>query len=147
MNSPSVCCDTSFLFALYCTNEHTPKALRRLRSLGKPILLSTIIDYELANALRLSEYREPIAPGRSELHLSEYEEDYRAGRLVHAAINLDAVFAAAKRLSQKYVLSAGSRSFDMLHVATALVLQAGLFLTFDRQQQRLAIAEGLKSPR
>ncbi len=37
----------------------------------------------------------------------------------------------------------GHRSFDILHVATALVRRADKFLTFDENQKKLAEAESL----
>jgi hypothetical protein len=37
----------------------------------------------------------------------------------------------------------GSRSFDLLHIATALHWQAAVFLSFDGLQREVAAAEGL----
>ena len=37
----------------------------------------------------------------------------------------------------------GHRSFDILHVATATLAKAKLFLTFDNNQRKLAAAAGL----
>lgn len=48
--------------------------------------------------------------------------------------------------SSTRTLAAGHRSFDILHVASALVLQADLFLTFDAKRKRLAEAEGILVP-
>jgi hypothetical protein len=41
-------------------------------------------------------------------------------------------------------MAGGHRSFDVLHVATALHLGARDFLTFDANQRKLAAAEKLK---
>ena len=38
----------------------------------------------------------------------------------------------------------GTRTLDVLHVASALVLSATEFYTFDRNQSRLAAMEGLR---
>ena len=40
----------------------------------------------------------------------------------------------------------GTRSLDILHVASALVLGSTSFVTFDRRQAALARASGLKVP-
>jgi len=40
----------------------------------------------------------------------------------------------------------GDRSFDIMHVAAALVIGAKQCLTFDQNQRRLAEAEGLSVP-
>lgn len=60
--------------------------------------------------------------------------------------NLAAVIDDAKRISAAHTLSGGHRSFDILHVAAAARLGAQRFLTFDRNQKRLAEAEGLAVP-
>jgi hypothetical protein len=41
-------------------------------------------------------------------------------------------------LSYLHTIIGGHRSFDILHVATARVLKATLFLSFDLNQRRLA---------
>ena len=40
----------------------------------------------------------------------------------------------------------GTRTLDVLHVASAVKLQADMFYTFDRNQEKLASAEGLLVP-
>jgi predicted nucleic acid-binding protein len=52
----------------------------------------------------------------------------------------------AKRLSGMHTSKQGHRSFDILHVATALVRRADKFLTFDENQKKLAEAERLDVP-
>jgi predicted nucleic acid-binding protein len=55
-----------------------------------------------------------------------------------------ALFQRAEDLSGRHTLRAGHRSFDVIHVATALALGSTQFLTFDERQRRLAMAEGLE---
>ncbi|MFZ4765965.1 MAG: hypothetical protein ACOYMN_13525 [Roseimicrobium sp.] len=52
----------------------------------------------------------------------------------------------AKRLSTLRTTTGGHRSFDILHVASALTLKATHFRTFDGNQKKLAEAEGLIVP-
>ena len=54
------------------------------------------------------------------------------------------VYSIAEELSAQHTRQGGHRSFDLLHVATALHLKAGRFLTFDTRQAELAKAAGLK---
>ena len=51
----------------------------------------------------------------------------------------DTIFPRAVR----HTITAGDHSFDVLHVATALHLEAREFLTFDTNQRKLAAVEGL----
>jgi predicted nucleic acid-binding protein len=55
------------------------------------------------------------------------------------------VWDTATRLSRKHSAILGSRSLDVLQVATALVFGADAFLTFDRRQMELAKREGLNT--
>ncbi len=54
------------------------------------------------------------------------------------------VYSIAEELSAQHTVQGGHRSFDLLHVATALHVKAGRFLTFDARQAALAKAAGLK---
>jgi len=54
------------------------------------------------------------------------------------------VLRRADDLSKRHTITDGHRSLDILHVATALQLEAEVFLTFDERQRKLAHAEGLK---
>lgn len=55
----------------------------------------------------------------------------------------DAVIACAERLALNHTPRLGSRAMDIMHVASALQLEVAEFLSFDENQRRLALAEGL----
>jgi predicted nucleic acid-binding protein len=55
-----------------------------------------------------------------------------------------ATLRRAGELSRTYAPTMGCRALDILHVATALELGLRYFVTFDRRQQHLAQATGLK---
>ncbi|HUB67974.1 MAG TPA: type II toxin-antitoxin system VapC family toxin [Candidatus Methylacidiphilales bacterium] len=139
-----VCCDTSFLFALYGNDVHTAKALALVRRLRQPLTLSVFNEFELKNALRFAGWRKLFSATQIGLFQAAYEADRNAGRLVAAPCNLTAIITEARRLSASYTLNHGHRSFDLLHVAVALHLGAGEFLSFDANQRKLARTEGLK---
>ncbi len=54
-----------------------------------------------------------------------------------------AVHEQAQRLSAEHTIAQGHRGMDLLHVASALVLGAPDFLTFDQNQAQLAAGAGL----
>lgn len=140
-----ICCDTSFLFSLYANNVHTASALRIVRKLDRPFTLSKFNEFELANALRLAEFRKILNSGKAAMLLAEFEADVLDCRHVIAPCNLAEIVDEAKRLSSRFTLSEGYRAFDILHVATAVHLSACRFFTFDENQRALAGAEGLKT--
>ena len=141
-----LCCDTSFLFSLYGNDTHTAKALALVRRRRDPLTLTVLNEYELGNALRFAEFRRLLPPGKAAEYLADFAADIAAGILVVSVCNLAAVLTEATRLSARYTTAGGHRSFDILHVAAAVHLDADEFLTFDANQKRLASAAGLTTP-
>lgn len=141
-----VCADTSFLFALYGNDVHTPRAIAWTQEIGIAISITELADYELGNALRFSEFSKRISSGKSAAYLAEYEADRAAGRVRRQVCNLASLIHEAKRISATHTLAGGHRGFDVLHVAGALKLGAEQFLTFDGNQKKLAEVEGLLVP-
>jgi predicted nucleic acid-binding protein len=139
-----VCCDTSFLFALYGSDLQTAKALACVRKLSQPLTLSILNEFELENALRFAGWRKHFSSAQIARFLAAFEADRKSGRLVVIPCNLAGVLNAARRLSGAHTLAGGHRSFDILHVAAAHECGAGEFLSFDANQRKLAKAAGLK---
>jgi predicted nucleic acid-binding protein len=140
------CTDTSFLFSLYGNDAHTPRAVAWLKSQRTPLTLTSLSEYELGNALRFSEFCKKIAPGEAALFWAQFEADKASGRLQVQVCNLADVIDEAKKLSATHTLAGGHRGFDILHVASALMVKAKQFLTFDGNQKKLSEAEGLIVP-
>ena len=141
-----ICCDTSFLYSFYGSDAHSPQAVAILHSIRKPVSISELNRYEVQNALRLAFFRKFLSIDQRDLFLVQMERDIRKGLLSLELINLADVLAEAGRLSEAYTPSGGHRGFDILHVATANLLGATEFLTFDKNQQKLARAAGMKVP-
>lgn len=138
--------DTSFLFSLYGNDVNSARAAAFIRRWRSPLFLTVLSEYELGNALRYAEFRKALAPGEAALFWAQYEADRVSGRIRIHVCNLAEAVDVAKRLSATHTLRGGHRGFDILHVATALLMGAKAFLTFDANQKKLAEAEGLKVP-
>jgi predicted nucleic acid-binding protein len=138
--------DTSFLFSLYGNDVHTPRAVAWLKARRRPLTVTALNEYELGNALRFAEFRKGIRVGEAALFWAQFEADRACGRVRTQVCNLADVVDEARRLSATHMLAGGHRAFDLLHVASALVLGANQFLTFDANQKKLATAEGLAVP-
>ncbi|MCP4703379.1 MAG: type II toxin-antitoxin system VapC family toxin [candidate division Zixibacteria bacterium] len=54
------------------------------------------------------------------------------------------IFRIATNLSENHTGKTGSRSLDILHVASALFLKVDLFFTLDVRQSKLAKRSGMK---
>ncbi len=139
-------CDTSFLFSLYGNDAHSPNAVAWASQNTKPVFLNSLTHFEFGNALRFAEFRKAIPSGFAALYWAGFETAISQERLVVATSNLATVLEESKRLSGIYTLTAGHRGFDILHVASAIKMEATHFLTFDGNQKKLAEAEGLIVP-
>lgn len=141
-----IAADTSFLFALYGNDFHSAIAAEWIADTTNPIQLSVFNDFELRNALRFSEFCKRVQPGIAASQVSLFRNAIDDGRLVLWKSDLEEILAEANRLSRIHTLSKGHRAFDILHVAAANIFGDSHFLTFDKNQKRLAENEGLTVP-
>jgi predicted nucleic acid-binding protein len=141
-----IACDTSFLFSLYGSDAHSPKAVAWSAQNTRPLHLNSLTHFEFGNAVRYSEFRKAIPPQSAARYWAGFEAAIDQRRLIVATTNLADVVDEARRISATRTLSGGHRGFDILHVASALKMRATHFLTFDGNQKTLAEAEGLVVP-
>jgi predicted nucleic acid-binding protein len=135
--------DTSFFFSLFGHDAHTPAARGWVQQTQRPIAVTALGRYELGNAIRFAAFRKLVSPADALASLAAFEADLKSGHLQEAACDLTAIVAEASRLSELHTVSGGHRSFDILHVATARLLKATTFLSFDANQRKLAAAARL----
>jgi len=137
--------DTGFLVSLYVLDANSAAASARMEKSKLPVLLTPFGKLELANALSLRVFRKELSFGKAKAARSLFATDTENG--VFAVRPLPAtLFDRAKRLARARTPHLCTRTLDVLHVASALLLQADTFFTFDRNQARLAKAEGLSVP-
>lgn len=138
--------DTGFLCSLYAPDAHSARAAKRMSRLTLPLPYVWLHQLELRNALRLRVFRSEITPPQRDASLNLVLVDLAAGVLASAQPPLPEVMLEAERLSALHSETLGTRSLDILHVAAAVTLGLGEFLTFDQRQRALAVAAGLKIP-
>ncbi|MDK3161807.1 type II toxin-antitoxin system VapC family toxin [Kamptonema cortianum] len=139
-------CDTSFLCALYGKDAHSAAAERFVRSHRKALWISPMIDFEFTNGVKHRLFRKVLTRSQADTMLANLQTDLNAGRLIVPPCPMSDILAEAKKLALLHTETDGYRSFDILHVATASRMKASGFLTFDRNQRRLAGIAGLKPP-
>lgn len=110
---------------------------------GAPLAITSLNQFELHNAIRLSVFRKLLDRRVAAADLELIRKDIAAGVLIPTPCDWVSVHARAERLSFERTAKSGHRAMDLLHVASALVLGAADFLTFDQNQGRLAFALGL----
>lgn len=141
--------DTSFLCAIYVKQSNSASAARYAATMREPLHATAFLAYEFRQSLRFQAWkrsanpREGIALADAQAALHQFEVDLQSGVAVLTPCNFLEVFRRADDLSTRHTLANGHRGFDILHVATALHLEAREFLTFDANQRKLAALEKL----
>lgn len=143
------CADTSFLCALYRQQANSERAIETLEKIGAPIVISCLLAYEFRQAVRFQVFlrSRDAKKGYSEteglMMLAQFENDLDSGVVIEAGANWTDVAVIVERLSERHTMKRGARSFDLLHIATALQWEATVFLSFDGLQREIAADEGL----
>lgn len=138
-----VTADASFLVSLYGVDVNSPAARAWMQSHPTPVILTAALRFETENALRLAKFRGLIGELELLQALDEIEADLRVGILTLKNAPDGTLWAECRRLSAMQTEALGTRTYDITHVASALLLGANTFLTFDRRQASLAEAVGL----
>ncbi len=140
----SIYLDSSALLKLYVPEEDSAEVARYVLQRRHPLPLSPLHELEMKNALRAKAFRKE-APLRSvNAALQHLCADIASGIFVRPPLDWPEVFEVAEALSQRSTAMVGSRSLDLLHVASAKILKVRGFLTFDQRQAILARKAGLK---
>lgn len=136
--------DPSTLLKLYL-HEPESRAMATWRAkITGPLAVTAHGRVELVNALGLAAYRGFLSPPAWQAALDALDDDFAQGRYRLADLHWRAVLKRSAELSRKHTPVLGTRSLDVLHVASALELGLKRFVTFDERQRQLALAVGLK---
>jgi predicted nucleic acid-binding protein len=136
--------DSSFLVSLYIQDSYTLEARRFLASHSFSVLLTNFSRSETQHAIRTLAFRKMITIGEMTQGLSHFERAQNEGIHELRLGTPDELFENASRLSNRHALEFGVRYLDLLHIASALLLNAKRFLTFDIRQAKLAKTVGLE---
>ena len=136
--------DTSFLFSLYVKEEPTPIAKAYAEKLAAPLTFTPFHRLELRTALRHRAFLKQLTLDELQVALRQNDEDLSDDILRHTPLVWADALREAERLGEAHLTETGVRSGDLLHIASAVVLGAREFVTFDQRQTKLARRAGLK---
>lgn len=139
----SIYADTSFLVSLYVLDSNSQAAAARMARASLPVVITPLVDLELTNAISLRLFRKEVPASKAKAARSLIARDEAEGILMINAMP-PGLFARAKQMARRRTPNLGARTLDILHVASALLLRVDTIFTFDRVQEKLAIAEGLQ---
>ena len=137
--------DTSFLVSLYVLDGNSARAAAEMKHAKLPILLTPFGELELTNAMLLRLFRRELLPSKVKAAQALVRKDIEDGIFLLRPL-AGTVYERARQIARRWTPRLGSCTLDVLHVASAVVLQADTFYTFDRSQAKLAKAEGLTVP-
>jgi predicted nucleic acid-binding protein len=136
--------DSSFITKWYLPEPDSAQALRIRARFAPPGVLTHLHRLELCTAWRLKVFRREFPSSLVETAWAHLEQDVADGVWEMPAYDLAQAFSQAEALSRRHASTLGTRALDILHVATALVLDAPAFVTAETRQAKLAKAAGLR---
>jgi|SRR5208282_5382164 predicted nucleic acid-binding protein len=147
--------DTNLLTRIYLRQEDTEKAVALIEGAKAraaiPLPITWLHRTEVVNALQLHVFtaRAPgqlfITPEQAALGLANFRDDLgRENFLRPAVVPLTELERQFEELSLRHTARHGFRTYDLLHVASALALKCDTFWSFDPKASKLAALEGLK---
>ena len=136
--------DPSALRSLYVHDDRSARFCAwRMRMRGA-LALTRFGRAELVNSVALAMHRNVLGPDGARAALDDVETDIRAGRLSLIDALWRRTLDLAAELSDRHTARLGTRSLDVLHVATAVTLGMKQFVTYDERQGALARVVGLE---
>ncbi len=147
--------DTNFLLRVFLDYEDTEVALNRLRTLraNKVSCPATWLHrIEYANALQLLVFqsRSGGKPHISAETAAVAQLDFESallpdGALRESAVSTQELAKLCHELSARHSAKHGFRTYDLIHVSSALLLKRDALWSFDLKANKLAALEGLKT--
>jgi predicted nucleic acid-binding protein len=129
--------DTSFLLSLYSLDGNSAAAAHAMEAFAGERFISILGELEVVNALGLRVFRNEITMAQAQSSLRDFEKDLHDGVFQLRGLP-DPVFDRARELSRRTTSKLGTRTADLLHVATALELGVEYLFSFDKRQRGLA---------
>jgi predicted nucleic acid-binding protein len=137
--------DTSFLFSYYASDIHSSRADNWRQANPFPLFFSLFNRLELRNAVELAVFQSRLTPTEAAEIWLTVQTDLNAGILALVQPSLSDLLQEAELLAAAHTSTIGTRSLDIMHVATARLLQVDEFVTFDQRQTVLVNRLGLRA--
>lgn len=136
--------DPSALRSLYLHDDRSPRFCAWRRRTRGALPVTRFGRAEVVNSIQLAVHRGTINAEVAALAAADFESDLAEGRLQLVDALWRRMLDLAAELSQEHTAKLGTRTLDVLHVASAVALGAQRFVTYDIRQAALAKAVGLR---
>ena len=144
--------DTSFLCALYRLQDNSETAFSFMETVKGEVIVSSQVLWEFRQSARFQVFRhrndktKGFSKSEAERMMGALAANVEAKSLLLATVEWPDVHSIAETLSATHTMKGGHRPMDILHLSTAKHLGVKHLLTFDENQKKLAVAEGLVVP-
>jgi len=135
--------DTSVIVKLYVREQYSFEVSNWIKKNNKAIPLTRFHELEFTNAIELKSFRSEINERQKDWVHSAFDDHKKIGIYYYPVINWTETWDIAIDLSGIHTRLFGSRSLDILHVASAMTMKAQHFFSLDSRQAKLASAAGL----
>jgi len=137
--------DSSVLVKLYYPEPESKFFSEWIKKQKQAILFTQFHELEMTNAFALKVYRNEISEEGFNAFLDIIEKDKASGILEVINPDWSEVLLEAIKISKRNSRTIGTRSLDIIHVASADILNSDTFLTNDKRQLDAAQNIGLKT--
>jgi predicted nucleic acid-binding protein len=148
--------DTNFLTRCYLLTAALPapqSLLEVLRAAGRTLPITWLHRFEVPNAFEQHVFaartvgQVRVTPEMAAAAHARFEDDAvnPSSVLRVAPVSLPDVERQFHELSRRHTARHGFRTYDLLHVASALILDCDTFWSFDDKANKLAVLAGLKT--
>lgn len=148
--------DTNFFTNVWANLTHSEEAQGLLASLVDQrgqLPVTRLVRMEFTNALQRLVYESRhgtqsirFSPEAALVARASFEGEMQAGDLLKCqVINGEELEAAFDMLAYRHTAKHGFRTYDILHVTSALLLGCDTFWSFDAKARHLARLEGLQT--
>lgn len=119
---------------------------------GWPFAITDLLRLEFTNAIyrmvfeshRGGQWR--VTPEAAACALADYEEDLQSGVFLRRSpLTLADIESEFTSLAARYTMKHGFRTYDLLHVSSALTMRCRRFRSFDAKANRLAELVGMET--
>lgn len=148
--------DTSFFTKFYLPLPDSDLANNLIAEAGGRINFALPITWlhrvEIVNALEIQVFssrlhsQPRITPEHAAIAQASFRQDLgRSDFLQLTPINQEALVTKSEDISLRHTARSGFKTYDLVHVASALLLGCDTFWSFDTKASRLAKLEGLRT--
>jgi predicted nucleic acid-binding protein len=148
----SVYADTNFLTRLYLARPETDEAQVLFDKRSAPLPIGWLLRLEMINALQQAifmgygEDAMRITPEHAGACQQAFRDDLKEGIALRSVqLPMAEVSKLFEDIALRHTAKHGFRTYDILHVASALALKCRTFWSFDKRASKLAKLEGLKT--